>query len=187
MLGLSKIFGTRSPRCMEWEIIWQYIFFRNSTIRNLKFLVDTLNMCTFHRLKHIAHMLSLFAHVTLHTTHVAHMLPFSQLTTHVLVALPFISTVHYPWVHSNELEIFIPPLMLRVIQLIIINVLYGQPLVCGNSLHYIVMIRKLPWFQQSLIDPMVINNTKNMRSILGEVFKKGDPTYMCGTNNELPN
>ena len=45
-------------------------------------------------------------------------------------------TLYYLQVHSNDLGTFIPPLKTRAIQPIITNIIYDQPLVGGNQLHY---------------------------------------------------
>jgi hypothetical protein len=49
--------------------------------------------------------------------------------------------------YSNELGPFIPPLTSRAIQSTIINVVYNQPLVCGNQYHLEDLERKSSLFQ----------------------------------------
>lgn len=45
-------------------------------------------------------------------------------------------TVYCQMVYFNVLETFIPPMMLREIQPIITNLIYGEPYVRENQLHY---------------------------------------------------
>lgn len=44
-------------------------------------------------------------------------------------------TLYCPWVHANELRIFVPPLRLRAVALTIINSCFDPPLACRNQLH----------------------------------------------------
>lgn len=70
--------------------------------------------------------------------------------------------------HCNELGTFIPSLMSRAMDSTIINILYDQPLVCGNQPIYEDLGKKISLSQQNLR----ISNGRKVKVLkLGQLAK----------------
>jgi len=67
--------------------------------------------------------------------------------------------MHCPWVHSDELREFIPPLMLSTFELIVFNICFDWPFACRANFIIEAWEQNHHHFNKIIEDPMVAKLT----------------------------